>query len=89
MRRASSPIQNVSSVEESQVHVREPVRILDASQKVVVSQGVGTIQDFSLGPGQDHWGPRDHTLVLRRETSDLTLADTGERQNPTNASIVS
>jgi len=37
----SSPIQDVGTVEEGQVPVREPVQILDVSQKVVVSQGVG------------------------------------------------
>jgi len=37
----SSPIQDVGTVEEGQVPVREPVQILDVSQNVVVSQGVG------------------------------------------------
>ena len=63
----SSPIQDVSTVEESQVPVREPVQILDASQKVVVSLGVGAVQDPFLDPGQnpamDHGGPRDPTLL--------------------------
>jgi len=49
----SFPIQDVGTVEEGQVSVREPVQTLDASQKVVVSQGVGAVQDFPLGPARD------------------------------------
>ena len=76
----SSPIQDVGTVEEGQVSVREPVQALDASQKIIVSQGVGAVQDLTL----DHWGPpnptlgvmgeRQHpTLVLQRDVSDPTL----------------
>jgi len=83
----SSPIQDVGPVAEGQVLVREPVQSLDASPKVIVSQGVGAVQDFSLGPAHDltldQWGPPQPTLVLRREISDPTLGVRGERQHPT------
>jgi len=84
----SSPIQDVGTVEEGQVSVREPVQTLDASQKVIVSRGVGAVGDSSLGPGQDltldQWGPpgptlgvmgerQDPTLVPQRDVSDRTL----------------
>jgi len=39
----SSPIGDVDTVEEGHFSVREPVQTLDASQKVVVSQGVGAV----------------------------------------------
>ena len=72
--RTSSPIQAVSTVDGSQVSVREPVRIPDAPQRDVVSQGDGAAQDLSLGPDQnssvDHGGPRDPTLVPGTERSD-------------------
>jgi len=94
----SSPIQDVGTVEEGQVPVREPVQTLDASQKVIVSQGLGAVRDFSLSPGQDltldQWGPpgttlgvmgerQGPTLVLRREISDPTPGVRAERQHPT------
>jgi len=83
----SSPIQDVGTVAEGQVSVREPVQALDASQKVIVSQGVGAVQDFSLGPAQDltldQWGPPQPTLVLRREVADPTPSVRGERQHIT------
>jgi len=83
----SSPIQDVGTVEESQVSARELVQSLDALQKVIVSQGVGAVRDFSLGPARDltldQWGPPQPTLVLRREISDPTLGVRGERQHPT------
>ena len=90
----SSPTQDVGTVDKGQVLVREPIQSLDASPKVIVSQGVGAVQDFSLGPARDltldQWGPPQPTLVLRREISDpkpsvrddrqhLTLADTSVR----------
>jgi len=87
----SSPIQDVGTVEVGQVSAREPVQSLDASQKVIVSQGVGAVRDFSLGPARDltldQWGPPQPTLVLRREISDPTLGVRGEHQHPTLADI--
>ena len=87
----SSLIQDVGTVEEGQVSAREPVQSLDASQKVIVSQGVGAVRDFSLGPARDltldQWGPPEPTLVLRREISDPTLGVMGERQRPSLADI--
>ena len=80
----SSPIQDVGTVEEGQVLVREPVQSLDASQKVIVSQGVGAVQDFSLGPARDlTLGPPEPTLVLRREILDPTPSVRSERQHLT------
>jgi len=83
----SSPTQDVGTVEEGQVLVREPIQSLDASQKVTVSQGVGAVRDFSLGPARDltldQWGPPQPTLVLRREISDPTPSVRGERQHLT------
>jgi len=85
----SSPIQDVGTVEEGQVLAREPVQSLDASQKVIVSQGVGAVQNFPLGPARDltldQWGPPQPTLVLRREISDPTPSVSGERQHLTSA----
>jgi len=83
----SSPTQDVGTLAEGQVLAREPVQSLDASQKVIVSQGVGAVQDFSLGPARDltldQWGPPQPTLVLRREISDPTPSVRGERQHLT------
>ena len=87
----SSPIQGVGTAEQGQVLVREPVQTLDASQKVTVSQGVGAVQDFPLGPERDstldQWGPPNPTLVLRREIADPTPGIRDERQQPTHADI--
>jgi len=87
----SSPIQDVGTIEEGQVPVRKPVQSLDASQKVIVSHGVGTVRDFSLGTARDltpdQWGPPQPTLVLCREISYPTLGVMGERQHPTLADI--
>ena len=83
----SSPIQDVGTVEQGQVSVREPVQSLDASQKFIVSQGVGAARESPLGPGQDvildQRGPPGPTLVLRREVSDPTPSVRGERQHLT------
>jgi len=73
----SSIFQEVSTVERSQVPVREPVRTPDAPQRDVVSQGDGAAQGLSLGPDQnptlEHGGPLDPTFVPGSEHSNPTI----------------